>query len=392
MCRGILAPLFLDLALLMLRGEAAPPGDFNLAYLICLPKSAGTSTSTGGEFYDAGSTHPLSIVDASNRILASIFRVVPVLAKLFAEFESIYRLALNVKRTGFIPLWKHSSERGLRNLITELAPSWRDIIIATQGMYLGFWIGPGACSKSWSKPLENFHKRVLLWSKHNLGLNLSAIAFNLFICSVLSYVMQLQELPADFADTVAWALRRLVPGPGNWATAADLCYLKEEFGFPCSFTNPADRAQAAKLRVVETVAPDCKDRCAELSSLGDAVLQGPFGRWHQNSFFAILARAEEKLGRSGMTRAAVRRAVAAAPPEQKSLKFQAVAVSLIRAKSGDRDQRLQHKISRWSFPGAGVLFSVGARELSGGAEASCVRQISQREMRVHGQDTHTRAN
>eukprot|EP00959_Pyramimonas_sp_CCMP1952_P452016 9463974-Pyramimonas_sp.AAC.1 len=59
----------------MLREEAAPPDDFNLAYLICLPKCSGTLTSTGEDFYDPCNTRPLSIVDASNRILASIFRV-----------------------------------------------------------------------------------------------------------------------------------------------------------------------------------------------------------------------------------------------------------------------------------------------------------------------------
>ena len=75
MLRGILTPLFLDLALLMLRGEATPPEDFNLAYLVCLPKGSALLSASGKEFYDPGNARPLSIVDASNRILASIFRV-----------------------------------------------------------------------------------------------------------------------------------------------------------------------------------------------------------------------------------------------------------------------------------------------------------------------------
>ena len=288
-------------------------------------------------------------------------KVIPALATLFAEFESISCLALNIKKTVFIPLWKYSSERGLRNLITELAPSWRDIIIAAQGKYLGFWIGPGAGCQSWTKPLEKFEKRVLLWAKHNLGLLLTAITFNVFICSVLSFVMQLEDLPADFSSKLAWALRRLVPGPGNWATPADLCSLKEEFGFPSSFTNPVDLSLAAKLRVIETVAPDCRDRCAELAFLDDAVLQGPFGNWHRNSYFGILSRAEEHLNRMGISRAAVRRAISSPPSVGARRSFQATAVSLIRAKSGSRDQRLQSKIARWGFPGSAADSSARIR-------------------------------
>ena len=48
---------------------------------------------------------------------------IPTLAKLFSEYEDISGLQLNIAKTIFIPLWPISSERGLRNLITELCPS-----------------------------------------------------------------------------------------------------------------------------------------------------------------------------------------------------------------------------------------------------------------------------
>ncbi|CAK0873161.1 unnamed protein product, partial [Prorocentrum cordatum] len=306
--RAVLAPLFYDIVLGMLRGSAVPPEDFNYAFLICLPKGSGSAVPDGTECFEAGNTRPLSIVDASNRIIASIFRVVldrfvaprvsptqrgfirgrhmlrnvldidfaaqkisvtsnkgailffdfqaafpsidhtfmrevlsavglpmefvnmlkmfdndnkhkikvcsqyfssmtvrsgvrqgcplspllfamcadvllrelsmhisghevarafaddtaaavrdygisiPVIAKLFTEFESTSCLAFNIKKTVFIPLWKYASESNVRALIRESAPAWRDIAVCSAGKYFGFWIGPGAGLKSWEKP------------------------------------------------------------------------------------------------------------------------------------------------------------------------------------------------------------------------------------------------
>ena len=72
--KEILASVFLELAHGMLSGSAVPPSDFNYAFLLCLPK--GVACYDGGlPFFEAASTRPLSIVDCSNRILASIFLV-----------------------------------------------------------------------------------------------------------------------------------------------------------------------------------------------------------------------------------------------------------------------------------------------------------------------------
>ena len=52
----------------MISGTEIPYRNFNLAYLICLPK-------TDDGVLDPSATRPLSIVDSINRILASVFRV-----------------------------------------------------------------------------------------------------------------------------------------------------------------------------------------------------------------------------------------------------------------------------------------------------------------------------
>ncbi|CAE8704051.1 unnamed protein product, partial [Polarella glacialis] len=59
----------------MVAGTAVPPDDFNLAFLICLPKEGPTEQAEGIPAHDASATRPLSIVDASNRIIASAFRI-----------------------------------------------------------------------------------------------------------------------------------------------------------------------------------------------------------------------------------------------------------------------------------------------------------------------------
>ena len=70
-----MAPIFLQLTKDMLSGSAVPPDDFNWAFLVCLPKGSGSVQFNGNNAYHAQDTRPLSIVDAANRILASIFRV-----------------------------------------------------------------------------------------------------------------------------------------------------------------------------------------------------------------------------------------------------------------------------------------------------------------------------
>ena len=84
-----MAPIFLQLTKDMLCGSAVPPDDFNWAFLVCLPKGSGSVQFDGNNAYDAQDTRPLSIVDAANWILASIFRVSleRVLGSWVSEFQ-----------------------------------------------------------------------------------------------------------------------------------------------------------------------------------------------------------------------------------------------------------------------------------------------------------------
>ena len=66
-----------------------------------------------------------AFADDTATVVSDYAVTIPTLAKLFSEYEELSGLQLNIDKTIFIPLWPIASERGLRNLITELCPSWR---------------------------------------------------------------------------------------------------------------------------------------------------------------------------------------------------------------------------------------------------------------------------
>ena len=73
--RDIAEPIFYDIINGLFDNNEHPPDDFNFAFLICLAKSAGSVTPDGTRLHEVADSRPLSIVDASNRILASILQV-----------------------------------------------------------------------------------------------------------------------------------------------------------------------------------------------------------------------------------------------------------------------------------------------------------------------------
>ena len=105
-------------------------------------------------------------------------RTIATLASLFREYASISCLELNISKTVFIPLWPMSSVKHLRNLITELCPSWRNICIDIKGKYLGYVIGPGSDDLSWNAPKKKFDSRVCEWV-NKCGLLWDSIRFSI---------------------------------------------------------------------------------------------------------------------------------------------------------------------------------------------------------------------
>ena len=89
--------------------------------------------------------------------------------------------------------------------------------------------------------------------------------------------MQLETDPSNISEHFCQALRALAPGPGSWATAADLTHLKAVFSFPAAFDDPKLLSMACKLRVIHTIAPVFKDRVKELRAVQAEAGRRPFG-------------------------------------------------------------------------------------------------------------------
>lgn len=70
--KEVLIPVFYNICKCMLNGTADIPEDFNYAFLICLPKSASSRLPDNTDVYEPSCTRPLSVVDATNRVVASI--------------------------------------------------------------------------------------------------------------------------------------------------------------------------------------------------------------------------------------------------------------------------------------------------------------------------------
>ena len=69
--------------------------------------------------------------------------------------------------------------------------------------------------------------------------------------SVLSFLMQLEEIPDCLGTMEAAMLRVLAPGPGNWIMPQDLFHLGDAYVNPFTFPSLEKVALAAKLGVIE---------------------------------------------------------------------------------------------------------------------------------------------
>ena len=221
-------------------------------------------------------------------VLTDFWRQAPVLANIFETFADLSCLRLNTAKSVIIPLHPRgpqhpdadlgasdmvdADDATLRSLLTtaspyslptgatdalealssnirEHLPQWGNMVTAWQGLYLGFVIGPGKEDATWKKPASKCSERCRLWASQALGLQYSALTYNSFALSTLSYVAQLEAPPSWVLQEEQEMLRLVAAGPRHWATAQDLWHLKDGFGFARSFTCLSWLAKAAQLRV-----------------------------------------------------------------------------------------------------------------------------------------------
>ena len=172
----------------------------------------------------------------------------PLMEVIFSEFALISNLHLNIKKTVCIPLWIGGIQH-LKHNLAEQIPRWRGIEVASKGTYLGFVLGPGKGADSWRKPVAKYIDRVGRWANVGGGKQYAAMAYNIFALSTLLFVAQLENTPSHVLQIERAQVVKMFPGPGNWISAEDCWYMKENFGFSKSAQPLSITAKAAKLRV-----------------------------------------------------------------------------------------------------------------------------------------------
>ena len=133
-------------------------------------------------------------------------------------------------------------------------------------------------------------------------------------------MIQLEALPLELDAKYDEVLRRLAPAPGTWVTRNDLMHLRSAYSFPLEFPDLRWMAAAAKLRVIEQLARDCRKKAKDLEALQLHHFRRPFGNWHRRAHFTVLAQLETKLLEKGISRQDVRMI-----SENEPISFQAAA-------------------------------------------------------------------
>ena len=275
---------------------------------------------------------------------------IPTLAKLFSEYEDISGLQLNIAKTIFIPLWPISSERGLRNLITELCPSWKDIKIAPKGKYLGFVIGPGGNGESWKGPISKYTARVRQWENTKCGLFWSTLYYNTFAVTTLEFVAQLEDITQDVFDAEARAMRTMAAGPGTWISSDDLESLGR-YGIGKGFRQICHTSKASQLRVLHKMGERYIQNCAEEIRRAQLdTCHRPFGKWHKAAYASRLCNNLTLLASYG-----IRKEMILKQRKGNSEKsFQQTVRDIVVQKmiNYSIEVRIRRKIRRWRFADA----------------------------------------
>ena len=177
----------------------------------------------------------------------ALIRHLGILQNIFTEYELIAGLGLNVRKTVLVPLFEYDRDT-LRQRIHQIAPLWGALPIEGKAKYLGLVVGPERGQHSWHGPFKKFLDRAALWGGMGIGLFNTLLAYQVFICSVVMFIAQLDPLPVHFEDIELKACQSLFPGPKGWFSVDALKDLKS-LHFPKSLFNVRCAALAARARV-----------------------------------------------------------------------------------------------------------------------------------------------
>ena len=176
------------------------------------------------------------------------------LAPVFQCIQKCSCLSLNPKKCVAVPLWSLGDVSGdLREWLRLHVPEWENLVIASHGKYLGFFIGPGAVNKEWDKVA----KKVLEASSYVRGLGkpkfFAFSIFHMFGYSQLQFVAQLRAPSKAMRRVELQTIRDLIGGPGLWAPSELFFHLKACKLFPIDLKAYDTLCQSALLKTALTI-------------------------------------------------------------------------------------------------------------------------------------------
>ena len=88
----------------------------------------------------------------------------PALSRLMMDFALCSGLALNIRKTVFVPLWEAEFNQ-LRQDLGLMVPEWSAVQIDFKAKYLGYYLGPKREQHSFTCPLKKFADRLKNWAQ-----------------------------------------------------------------------------------------------------------------------------------------------------------------------------------------------------------------------------------
>ena len=288
----------------------------------------------------------------------NIWSVIGKLEEIFDEYERISGLALNAHKTVLVPLAPYVPEQ-VRAKLQQHAPLWSAFDIASKAKYLGFIVGPGRGSLSWTSPSRKYMDRANLWAKLGLGLLHTINAFQVFIMSVMLFVAQLDPLPEAYPDLEKSACVALFPGPNDWISTSFLTCLKIT-GFPRELPDMQAISMAARARVAThedarygglEVQKRAQLLRRNLQSAEETPRLAYFADWINGNFLFSLESAMKALEhKERVLRLDVSLLLHEGLPEQARVGWQARATKILREnKEPDARVHIRRRLDRWQI-------------------------------------------
>ena len=300
-------------------------------------------------------------------IVLKLLESMQVIAPAFTAFAAVSGLMLNLSKTVVIPLGDVAPAE-VRAQFAAAHPGWGAVSFQHWASYLGFVLGPDAGTRSWKAALAKYEERAALWKHVALGLFFTVAAYNVYVASLLGFLLQLEPLPPEWPLLEERTLRSLVPGPYRWASAEDLRRLKRDFCLPQEFVNLQEVSTAARFRVYHREARTAgglhvrENRSKLDRDIAASTFMERGGRWRSwfhSSFLHNLAAAEEQCKDKGITIQAVeaeatshsQRPWSEAQQHRATTQVQKTARTLlIKEGNSQLRTRLRHKMARWELP------------------------------------------